>query len=113
VTPVVLRFNDTNIWNGNRVEHQYALINTNDINLIWTPYNANERKNVSNFIFKQKSKYEAKDLGTSNLEKWRTQAALDRNTTGVTNWAGTTIEMFYDTKRVIRIRKPKDRQYKG
>jgi hypothetical protein len=61
---------DTNIWNGNRVGHQYALINTNDINLIWTPYNANESKNVSNFIFKQKSKYEAKDLGTSNLTKW-------------------------------------------
>jgi hypothetical protein len=53
-----------------------ALINTNDINLIWTPYNANESKNVSNFVFKQKSKYEAKDLGTSNLTKWTTQAAL-------------------------------------
>jgi hypothetical protein len=38
VAPVVLMLNDTKIiWYGNRVGHQFTIINTNNINKAWTP----------------------------------------------------------------------------
>jgi len=52
VTPVMLLLSDTNIiWYGNHMGHEYAEINTNNINKSWAPYKTNGSQDESNIAF--------------------------------------------------------------